>query len=295
MVTATWRKTGQRKMSPPSWVWGGEDGREAVGQPSLTDPESQTPPPDIIESESPTPSPCRQAAGSLGSPVWAQVWQRGWEPGPAAPGGHRTCGGLGTEAHKPSSALTVPWPWASPQPQSPAVLAQAPQGLHLTPPCPSPAPVPPPAGPPPKGFALLPAIQSLWPLGAPGSKAHPPPGPGPSICLEGPASGSTRRLLLPPPTPRPAFPPTALPTAWHRKGKLARLSNKPDTREEHCVLPFVRHPEPSLERGREEKLGGAPALAGQTEWPAVKRDRGLVGDAGKFWTCRWRWSAQQCE
>ena len=137
----------------------------------------------------------------------------------------------------------------------PSSAGSSPPGASSHAPSPLTCLCPAPAGPPPKGFALLPAIQSIWPLGAPGSKAYPPPGPGPTICLEGPASGSTRRLLLPAPTPCPALSPTALPTAQHRKGKLARLSNKPDTREEHRVIPLVRHPERSLDRGREGKLG----------------------------------------
>lgn len=174
-----------------------------------------------------------------------------------------------------------------PSPQSSAALAQDPRGLHLMPPHPSPAFSSPPAGAPTKGFAPLPAAQSQRPLGAPGPKGLPPQGLGLPLVWRDLPRGPARRLLLSPPTPRPAFSSTALTTARHHKGTLAQLSNKPDTREEHHVIPLTRHPQRSLERGRKEKLGGSSRTRGQTEWTAVKRDRGLAGDAGKFWRCRW--------
>lgn len=123
-----------------------------------------------------------------------------------------------------SPALPLPFHGLGQDPslQIPAVLAQDPWGFHLTPPRPSPASVLP-AGPPgPKGFGLLPAVQSHWPLGAPGPKAHLPR----AWAFRRSARTCLRvHTALPSlvPSVLPSFP-TALPTARHHKRETHSLS-----------------------------------------------------------------------
>lgn len=50
------------------------------------------------------------------------------------------------------------------------------------------------------------------------------------------------------------------------------------------MIPAVRRAVTGERPGGD--AGGVPALGGQTGRPAVKRDRGLVGHAGKVWRCQ---------
>lgn len=142
-------------------------------------------------------------------------------------------------------------------------------------------------GPPPKGFGLLPAVQSHWPLGAPGPKAHPPQGLGlPSVWKDLPQGPHGASFSGPPSCPFPH-------SAPHGPASQ-RETHSAVTREGRRVIPLVRHRSGHWREAGRRRWGSA-STGGQTERPAVKRDRGLVGHAGKVWRCRGRWSAQQCE
>lgn len=105
-------------------------------------------------------------------------------------------------------------------------------------------------GPPPKGFGLLPAVQSHWPLSAPGPKAHLPR----AWAFHLSARTCLRVHMAPPSVP--SDPPSCpFPHSAPHGPASQRKTRSAVTREERRVIPLVRHPERSLERGREEKLG----------------------------------------
>lgn len=239
-------------------------GGEAVSQPPLTDPESQTSPPDIIESESfPLADELclcgllcgrrfGREAGSQGQPLQVGI-------GPAEGWGYRLI----------TPALPLPFHGLGQDPslQIPAVLAQDPWGF-ISHPRPSPASVLTPAGPRLRALAcfLLSShtgspvpldprltLPRAWAFRL-SARTYQGPHGAPSLVL--------RLCPFPQRSPRPG---------------ITKETHSAVTREGRRVIPPREAPERSLERGREETLGSA-STGGQTERPAVKR-------TGSSWTC----------